>query len=136
MVVLVGSHAVLFAWNFARAADRLQVEDREKEIAELQGRVDKAEAAIPLTPNDEEIIASFSDRTTGLLRSGFGKQLARGDLSARMFEDFVVSELVENGLATITQVSQSASAPWPATTIPYLNLTERGHRVLRKLRES
>src|SRR5437867_7697417 len=134
LATLVVAHGLHFGWNAWRAGDRLALEDARSTIADLHRQQERVEASIPKKSTDEEIIASFSERTIQLLNS-WGAELARGNVGSNMFDDFVVTELQEHGLITIVYVQPGPKA-LANYAVPRLNLTADGSRILRKVRQA
>lgn len=90
------------------------------------------EALAEPVDRDGEIIASLSEQTRQRF-TGWSQQLAQGDLSTRMFEEEVVAELQEHGLATIVDVGPGPKAI-SLYAVPHLRLTADGARILRKMK--
>ena len=126
VVVLIAIPVGEFVWNVARAGDRLALEGAQETIAELQSR-----SAQKLS--DDEIIASFSDKTKQLLLSPRASELVRGQVGTNSVDESVLAELQEHELTTVAYV-----LPGPRGlaqyAVPRLNLTADGSRILRKVR--
>lgn len=102
-------------------------------LATLNGAYLESKKRTVEIASDDAIIASFSDKTRGLLLSPWTKDLIRGDLSANHVEDSIVAELKEHGLITIAYVMPGPRG-LAQYAVPHLNLTGDGSRILRKMR--